>query len=724
MQKLGDETNIVTLAQKGEFNDRDDTLLDLFCGGGGSGGGLLEANDMLGRRVKGTFVNHWDKAIQIHEANHGEHRHLKEDVFLLDPEAVFPVGTSCSLLWASPSCTHFSVARGATCVNEQDRSHAFTVTDWVRHLKPEAVICENVKEFLGFGPTMQKRRPKAPRKGELIWAQSGKPVQTPPRGWNRRRGESETDWGIRMLAAGYQRYEVPDPDRKGEYFAEWIKEMDELGYEADWKILRSADYGDPTIRQRLFVYFVRKDSGKKIVWPEPYAENPKAKEPADRPMNWITTRQIIDWTLKGESVFTRKRKLADNTFRRLAIGLVKFGLKDFLVSSAHGSNTASDCQRRAHSLDEPAQTLTQKGERGLVQPATAEFMTPNFGERPGQTPRTHDVDEPLPTVTSHGAGGIVESEEYILPKDQGHDKRHVKPVDHPMSAITTNHRGEGLVEPSIIQLKGQSTAQSVDEPLSALTAKQAHYVSQPMLDHLRGQGVAGSVDEPLRTQTAGGSHHAIAEAFMFSLDQTGGQKNPNHGCYDVDEPLRTVVTKANASCIEFEFAEMEDVFLHNCEVNGVDTERARTFLNFLIEELHRKGKVDAKPWVYVYYSNGAEGKEIDAPLPTVRTKAGHALVYPVIEMDGKFIKIDLFYRMLTPLELQRAMGFPDDMDWAGCSKTDQIRAIGNSVSRGVARALGLAWYSQDPDVWQHVKPLYEKYVDKDNTSTQHVAKKS
>lgn len=609
---------MVYLDQPG--NEVPDAMVDLFCGAGGSGGGLLDATELLGRNVQGTFVNHWDKAIKIHNANHPEHRHLEEDLFMLDPTNVFPAETNCSLLWASPQCTFFSVARGASCVNEQDRSHAHSVTDWVKHLNPEAVLCENVKEFEGWGPTMQKRRTVSPRKGELIWAKSAKPVNDLPRGWNRARGESETDWSIRMIADGYQRYEVPDPNGKGEYFKEWIADMERLGYDADWRTLRSADYGDPTIRQRLFVYFVRKDSPKKIVWPEPYAEQPKPGVEMTRPMPWITTRQIIDWSLKGDSVFTRKRKLADNTFRRLAIGLVKFGLKDFL------------------------------------------------------SPK---------------------SDAYVIPKDRGHDKRYVKSVDHPMSAVTTRHTGEGLVEPNIIHLKGKSTAQDIDVPLSALTAKDSHFLSQPSLD---------AVAAP----RAG--NQALAEAFMFTLDQTGGSKKPNHGCYSVDEPLRTLVTKANASCIEFELEALEDAFLHNCEVGGVDLERAKTFLGYLVEELHSKGKVDAKPWVYVYYSNGAEGKEIDAPLPAVRTKAGHALVYPVIELEGKYIKIDLFYRMLTPLELQRAMGFPDDMDWAGCNKADQVRAIGNSVSRGVSRALGLAWYSQDSNVWQHVKPLYENYI--------------
>jgi len=570
-----------------------DNLVDLFCGCGGSGGGLLDAADLLKRKLQGTFVNHWDKAIDIHDANHRDHWHVKEDLFLLDPASVFPAGAGCSLLWASPSCTHFSVARGASPVTEQGRSHAFSVTDWVKHLLPEAVICENVKEFRSFGPVIQKRRAKEPRKNELMWALASKPVKELPRGLNRRRGENEEQWTERLVDIGYTPHMMPDKKRAGEYFDKWIQEMGVLGYDSEHRILKSADYGDPTIRQRIFVYFVRRDSGKKIVWPEAYAEEAKPNVPKARPMDWITSRQIIDWDLKGSSVFTRKRKLADNTLRRLAIGLVKYGLKDFLV-----------------------------------------------------------------------------------PQHAGYDKRNVRGVDEPASTLTANHRGEGL--------------------------------AQPMIDHIRGRGVVAGVDTPLVTVTAGGNHHALAEAFMFSLDQTGGKDKPNHGCYSVDSPLRTVVTKANASCIEYDLDELGKAFLHNCNVSGVDADRANTFLSFLVEELHRKGKIDAKPWVYVYYSNGSEGKDIDEPLPTVRTKAGHALVYPVIELDGKFLKIDLMYRMLTTLELQRAMGFPDDMEWAGANASDRVRAIGNSVSRGVSRALGLAWYSQEADVWPYVEHIYNK----------------
>lgn len=703
-------SDLIYIADKHKKTTRRDHLIDLFAGCGGSGGGLLEANELLGRHVHGTFVNHSPKALKIHAVNHPEHRHLEEDLFLLDPETVLPASTNCSLLWASPSCTFFSLARGAACINEQDRSHAHSVTDWVRHIRPEAVIVENVKELIHWGPTIQKRHAEGKYKGELVWTTKSKPIKLLPAAHCRRTRESESNWTLRMLKLGYKPYEIPDKTRRGEYFKAWLAEMQDLGYHSEYRFLKSADYGDPTIRTRLFIYFVRKDSGYKIVWPAPYAG--EAVKDHGRPMDWRTTRGIIQWEIKGTSVFTRDKNLADNTFRRLAIGLVKYGLRDYLVSSAHGSSNPGDCDRRVYSLDQPLHTVTANGDKGVVR-ASGEFITPNFGERPAQIPRTHSVDEPLPTVTSHGAGGVVCSEAYIVPKDGGHLKDWVRGIDQPVSTLTTEHRGEGLVQPAIVQMKGCSTAQDIDSPLTALTSTPGHYLMQPdvtMVDHQRRTGVAATIDEPLRTITAGGQHQALAEAFMFAIDQTGGE-NKNDGTYPIDAPVRTLVTKANQACIEMDLQEVSERFLQACDSRGVDTSRAVTFLEHLMAELHKRGKVDAKPWIYVYYSSGSEGKGIDEPLPTVRTKAGHALVYPVIELDGKLIRIDLFYRMLTPLELQRAMGFPDDMEWAGVTQTDQIRAIGNSVSRGVARALGLAWYAQTEDVWPYVKHLYQPDVE-------------
>lgn len=640
--------NVFYIAPQGEL----DHFYDCFCGGGGSGTGILNAYHRLGVQANGTFVNHWDRAIDIHEANHPEHRHFREDLFLMDPKEHMP-RRRYGLGWASPSCQQFSLSRGNRPINEQGRTHAATVVTWMKHCRPECQIVENVKQFKDWCRLKQSRCKK---NGELLWAMElpGKKkgttkVQTfpilPP-AHARADGESEEAHAERMFALGYLRHLQPDLDYRGEYFREWIQEIEALGYMSDFRLLRSADYGDPTIRERLFVMFVRKDTGKRIVWPDqrfikPGAKRPKFKTDPNRPLHpWPTARSsVIDWTHKGESIFLPTRKaLAQATKRRIAIGLVQFGLKNVLA-------------RAQQTVDAVALT-SNKG----------------FGHGP------RELDKPAGTMTCNSRGeGLVEP--YIIPKDQGHKGDYVTSIEHPVPAVqTTAH--DHLVEPYITQL--------------------------------RGTGRAASVDEPVRALTASGQHQLLTEAFLLVLDNAG-KDGANQRVYSADEPIKTIPVKGNQTiaeprltpipeCAKFSLETLEDA-VRKVAPAGIDISRALNLLEPLMAELKKAGRGDIKPWVYVYYSNGAVGADIDTPVPTVRCKEGTAICYPVLEFDGEFMLLDVLYRMLSVKELQRAQGFPDDFKWpAGISKTDIVKAIGNSVSCGVAEALTLAWYSQNEDI--------------------------
>ncbi len=46
------------------------TAVDLFCGAGGFSEGLSQAADELGFELREAAVNHWDQAVETHEANH------------------------------------------------------------------------------------------------------------------------------------------------------------------------------------------------------------------------------------------------------------------------------------------------------------------------------------------------------------------------------------------------------------------------------------------------------------------------------------------------------------------------------------------------------------------------------------------------------------------------------------------------------------------------------
>lgn len=807
-----------------------DGIVDLFCGGGGSGSGILNAYSRLNITPSGTFVNHWDKAIEIHEANHPAHRHLKEDLFLLDPVAVFPVPQKTKILWCSPSCQQFSLSRGNRPINEQGRSHADTIPQWVTHLLPEVIFVENVKEFRKYCRLKQRRCKKT---NELQWAREvpGKKkgttkIKTFPHldpAHARQKGEAEAEWELRMISLGYDRHLEPDLQYQGEYFDAWVKRIEALGYVSDHRLLRSADYGDPTIRERLFVQFVRIDTGKRIVWPDQRFIKPGAKRPEFKTnklrnlLPWPTARNsVIEWSHKGTSIFTGRRPLATATMRRIAIGTVKFGLRDFLVPQSNfgGDRVRSSdepistiqCNHRGEmlaqpfaltsnkgfgdgirDLDKPAGTMTcnSRGE-GVAEP----FLIPNFGERPGQAPRTHSVDTPVPAATSHGAGGLVvalpawlqtkqginpnidpvrdvdhpvpalltdgrvhlceakpfmvqfahgsanptdcgrrvsdgdaplpaltttNSEAvahpvpFILPKDQGHLGDYVTGVDQPCCTVQTT-AVDHLVEPCIIQNNGCSTAISADEPLGTVTGMQTQYVMEPFISPLRKGYSDGNynTDEPVRTLTAEGQHQLLAEAFLLVLDNAG-KGGSQQRAFSVDEPVKTIPVKANQTLAEPSLSEMphaarftletlEDA-IHKVAPAGVDVSRVLALLGPLMEELKKVGRVDVRPWVYVYYSNGAVGADIDTPVPTVRCKEGTAICYPVLEFDGHFMLLDILYRMLSVKELQRAQGFSDDFKWpAGITKTDIVKAIGNSVSCGVAEALVLAWHSQNEDI--------------------------
>jgi DNA (cytosine-5)-methyltransferase 1 len=90
----------------------DEMIVDSFAGGGGASTGIEAA---LGRPVH-IAVNHSPEAIAVHKANHPETQHYIQNVWEIDPKVACgsrPVG----LFWASPTCTHFSRAKGSRMNN-------------------------------------------------------------------------------------------------------------------------------------------------------------------------------------------------------------------------------------------------------------------------------------------------------------------------------------------------------------------------------------------------------------------------------------------------------------------------------------------------------------------------------------------------------------------------------------------------------------------------------
>lgn len=343
-------------------------VVDMFCGAGGTSTGLYAAADELGIGVNLLAINHWKIAIATHSVNHNHARHLCETLDSVDPRKIV-LGGRLHLMVASPECTHHSNARGGKPMSDQSRASAWHVLRWAEALRVDNIIVENVREFMSWGPL----------------GANGRPLK----------------------------------NRKGETFQAFLTALRSLGYTVEHRILNAADYGDPTTRERLFVLARR--GNKPVRWPEPTHTRTPSAELFGQIQPWRAAREIIDWTIPGQSIFERKRPLADNTMRRIVAGLEKFGgpeLEPFLIV-LRGHNAG-------RSLSRPMPAVTGHGAGAVVQPMLVQY----YGN--GQTTPT---SAPLPTVTSKDHFALVEP--FVVNISHSKSAGTTRSVNKPLPTVVT-----------------------------------------------------------------------------------------------------------------------------------------------------------------------------------------------------------------------------------------------------------------------------------------------
>jgi DNA (cytosine-5)-methyltransferase 1 len=337
-----------------------------------------------GRHVD-IAINHDPIAIAMHKANHPKTKHYLESVWDVDPQEATK-GQPVGLMWLSPDCTHFSKARGGKPKKNAVRGLAWLAVRWAKTARPRVIVLENVEEFQTWGP---------------------------------------------LLATGQ-----PCPERKGQTFNLFVKQLRRLGYKVDWRELRACDYGAPTTRKRLFL--IARCDGSPIVWPEPTHGEPDSllvvsgvQEP------YRTAAECIDWSLPCPGIFTRKRPLVENTLRRIAGGLEKFVFenpKPFIVEKESGAQAhfltqyhSYDSSPRGQAIDSPLLTQDTSNRYALVTSHLIKFKGTNLGQR---------VREPIQTITAGGTHfGEVRT---FLVKYYGRGAGQA--LDRPLDTVTTKDR--------------------------------------------------------------------------------------------------------------------------------------------------------------------------------------------------------------------------------------------------------------------------------------------
>ena len=328
-----------------------------------------------------------------------------ESIQSIDPLKVIP-GGRLDLLWASPECTHHSNARGGRPRSDQSRASAWLVLKWLTDLYVDRVIIENVPEFTSWGPLGADGRPM--------------------------------------------------PSKKGETFQAFVSALKSLGYRVDWRILCAADYGDPTTRRRMFLQAVR---GKnRISWPE-MSHSDTADLFNSSP--WRPAREIIDWSIPGESIFSRKKPLAPATMARIEAGIQKFWgewAEPFLILMR--GTGKGQIPSTALSLDRPVPTLTAGGGHvGLIEPFLVRYN--------GGVNRFNSAEAPVGTLDTSNRYGLVEP--CILASGHRSSVR-VREINEPLSTVVTKAE-HCVVEPFLIKYYGSGDTQPVRVPLGTVTTK-------------------------------------------------------------------------------------------------------------------------------------------------------------------------------------------------------------------------------------------------------------
>ncbi|MBB4574409.1 DNA cytosine methyltransferase [Rhizobium lentis] len=630
----------------------------LFAGMGGGCDGLEDA----GFHVH-LAVNHDPLAIAMHEKRHPHTRHLRCDVFEVDPRQATR-GRGVRILHASPDCTHFSVAKGSKPVSKRRRSLAWVIPRWAGQVRPEVITMENVQEIRTWGPLICKRDKKTGRAMRRDGSVAAKGERIPV----------ENQWLI------------PDPRHKGRIWRAWLQHMQDLGYSFEHRILVCADYGIPTIRKRFFG--VARADGGPIYWPErTHAPRDKAKALGLKP--WVGANTIIDWSLPVKSIFDRKKPLAEATLRRIARGVMRYVVnakRPFIVPITH---TGGD---RVHDIDEPMRTFTtaHRGELALVVPVIA-----GVGGRMGQSAE-RSVEEPMQTVTTKPDSVLVAA--HLTKFRPGSTGAH---VEEPLPTYTANNfeKRPGGAPPLGVAAVHMSTTRNAqkpfgaaDEPLHTITAGGAglSLVAATMIQAGNGEHegqVARCLDieNPIGTQTAGGQRQAVVAAFLAQHNgdpRADGSVEFRSG-RDVADPLATLTVYPQQG--------VGAVFLaqHNTGNNGHDArdplstvttggERGQSQQGIVAAALTRLRGNDKDgqdishplptqtcggghemlimPFLQAYYGSGSEGGRADEPLRALTGLARHGLV--TVQVNGQTMVItDICMRMLDPLEGAAAHGF-------------------------------------------------------------------
>ena len=429
--------------------------IDLFCGAGGTSTGVEDARYAGVECAKViACVNHDANAIASHMANHPEALHFTEDIRTMelsplvahvrDMKKIYP--GALIVLWASLECTNFSKAKGGQPRDADSRTLAEHLFRYIEAIAPDYIQIENVEEFMSWGDMDEYGKPLSKDRGRC--------------------------------------YEL------------WKRNVMKYGYNFDWRILNAANYGAYTTRKRFFGIFAK--YGLPIVFPEPTHCKEGKTDMFGRLEKWKPVKEVLDFSDEGESIFSRKKPLAEKTLERIYAGLIKFvaGGNDAFIVKYNSMSRKGKYQ--APGVDQPCPVISTQGRLAL---AKVNFLSKQFSGQPDS--KNIPVDGPAGTITCKDHHAFVSA--YY---GNGHNHS----VELPAPTVTTKDR-LSLVTPFFMNYySGGGQLGSVETPCPAIMTVPKQNLVFPKLmrqDSLRKSwimntafsNIGSSIDLPSQTIT-------------------------------------------------------------------------------------------------------------------------------------------------------------------------------------------------------------------------------
>lgn len=346
----------------------------------------------------------------------------------------------------------------------------------------------------------------------------------------------------------------PIKDKQGKTFEKFVQQLNDLGYEVEFKELVAADYGAPTMRKRFFM--IARYDGRPIVWPEPThgpVDSEEVKAGLLKP--YVGAYTQIDFSRPCPSIFDTSeeikkkygiravRPLAQKTMDRIARGLKKFVLDNpepFIVPIGYGERKGQ--APRVHDVKQPLPTIVGSGKHYLCEPYMKKIGQTGFPKD-----RSKDVREPLTTIVRKNEHCLISPTLIQYHSETAQGEVRGQTIKDPIMTVDGSNR-YGLVTSFLHKYYDggyKGAGESMENPLPTITAWDHNSVVTANLIQMNNHCDGKDIRQPLPTITAGDGHFGEVRAFLIKYYGQGtGQ--------DIQEPLDTVTSRDRFGLVTIE----------------------------------------------------------------------------------------------------------------------------------------------------------------------------